>query len=192
MGLKPCGILQDQDRTCVYCTGRQILYHWASRDVPVDILESKNIWRKGFAGYSLVVHWLRLCFHCRGCRFRPWLGNYDVANCMVWHPQKETLWVLFFFFYFTLKCTQNTFERYIILEFCSMESKQSAHEINVWRTRLLVFVSLFIFVFGCAGSSLRCGLLCSFSVGASHCRGFSCHGARPLGVWASGVVTRGL
>ena len=26
-------------------------------------------------GTSLVVQWLRLCFHCRGHRFSPWSGN---------------------------------------------------------------------------------------------------------------------
>ena len=192
MGLKPWGILQDQDRTRVYCTGRQILYHWASRDVPVDILESKNIWKKGFAGYSLVVQWLRLCvFTAEGVDSDPGWGTMMLQTARFDSPKKK-LFGFFLFFSFTLKCIQNTFERHLILEFYSMESKQSAHGINVWKTRLLVFVCLFIFVFGCAGSSLRCGLFCSCSVGASHCRGFSRHGARPLGVWASGVVTRGL
>ena len=37
-----------------------------------------------------------------------------------------------------------------------------------------------------AGATLRC------SVWASYCGGFSCCGARALGVWASVVVARGL
>ena len=30
---------------------------------------------KSIVGTSLEVQWLRLCFHCRGCRFDPWLGT---------------------------------------------------------------------------------------------------------------------
>ena len=37
-----------------------------------------------------------------------------------------------------------------------------------------------------SGATLRCGAQ------ASHCSGFSCCGARALGVWASVVVARGL
>ena len=51
----------------------------------------------------------------------------------------------------------------------------------------LNFIYLFTFIFGCAGSSLllfSCGeqgLLSSCSSKASHCGGFSCHGAWALG-----------
>ena len=29
-----------------------------------------------------------LYFHCRGCKFNPWSGNYDPASCMVL-PKEE-------------------------------------------------------------------------------------------------------
>ena len=64
-----------------------------------------------------------------------------------------------------------------------------------------LFILLFIFIFGCVGSSLlhvsflqlqrgRATLCCD--VRASHCGGFCCCGARALGVRASVVVARGL
>ena len=31
-----CGILRPRDRTCVPCVGRQTLYHWTTREVPVS------------------------------------------------------------------------------------------------------------------------------------------------------------
>ena len=46
------------------------------------------------------------------------------------------------------------------------------------------FSSLFLFTFGCIGSSLHAW--------ASHRSGFSCCRARALGAWASVVVARGL
>ena len=49
-----------------------------------------------------------------------------------------------------------------------------------------VFVAVHGLSLVAAGATLRCG------VWASHCRGFSCCGARALGVWASVVVARGL
>ena len=33
---------------------------------------------------SLVVQWVRLCFHCRRHGFCPWLGNEDPASHSVW------------------------------------------------------------------------------------------------------------
>ena len=33
---------------------------------------------------SLAVQWLGLCFHCRGYRFNPWLGNRDPPSHVVW------------------------------------------------------------------------------------------------------------
>ena len=63
------------------------------------------------------------------------------------------------------------------------------------------FLILFIFIFGCVGSSLlRAGFLWLRQVGAtlscgvqaSHCSGFSYCGARALGTRASVVVARGL
>ena len=63
-----------------------------------------------------------------------------------------------------------------------------------------LFILFYLFIFGCVGSSLlhagspqlrRAGAtLCS--VRASHCGGFSCCGARALGLRASVVVARGL
>ena len=68
-----------------------------------------------------------------------------------------------------------------------------------------IFIAFFffidLFIFGCVGSSLlRTGFLQLQWAGAtlrcgartSHCGGFSCCGARALGVWASVVVARGL
>ena len=60
-----------------------------------------------------------------------------------------------------------------------------------WRTPTLFFKN-YLFNFGSVGSLLLCGLLSSCSVWASHCRGFSCCGARVLGIWASVVVAQGL
>ena len=42
------------------------------------------------SGISLVVQWLRLCFHCRGRRFDPWSGNYDLASHMVQQTHTHT------------------------------------------------------------------------------------------------------
>ena len=73
---------------------------------------------------------------------------------------------------------------------------------SISRGSLHLFIYLFIYLFmavfrlhccawtfsscGKPGATLRCG------VQASHCRGFSCRRARPLGVRASVVVARGL
>ena len=60
---------------------------------------------------------------------------------------------------------------------------------------------LYVFIFGCIVSPLlragflllqRAGATLCCSEWASHCGGFSCCGARALGVWASVVVARGL
>ena len=60
---------------------------------------------------------------------------------------------------------------------------------------------LYLFIFGCAGSSLlregflqlgRAGATLHCGAQASHCGGFSCCGARSLGAWASVVVAHGL
>ena len=40
----------------------------------------KNPW----LGTSLVVQWLRLCFHCRGHGFNPWLVSEDPVCHVVW------------------------------------------------------------------------------------------------------------
>ena len=62
-------------------------------------------------------------------------------------------------------------------------------------------VSPFSFFFGCVGSSLlqagfpylrQVGATLRYGARASHCGGFSCCGARALGVWASVVVASGL
>ena len=62
------------------------------------------------------------------------------------------------------------------------------------------YIKLYLFIFGCVGSSLlRVGFLYLRQAGAtlrcgawaSHCCGFSC-GARALGMQASVVVARGL
>ena len=51
----------------------------------------------------------------------------------------------------------------------------------------------YLFIFGCAGSSLgHADFLSSCGVQASHCGGFSCCGAQALGAWASVVVAHGL
>ena len=63
------------------------------------------------------------------------------------------------------------------------------------------FNFIYLFIFGCVGSLLLCaGFLSLLRAGdtlpcgarASHCGGFSCCGARALGVWASVVVACGL
>ena len=64
------------------------------------------------------------------------------------------------------------------------------------------FLNLFIyFIFVCVGSSLlhtgflqlrRAGATLRCGARASHCGGFSCCGARALGVWASVVAAHGL
>ena len=60
---------------------------------------------------------------------------------------------------------------------------------------------LFIFIFGCVGSSLlhagflylqRAGATLCCGVQASHCGGFSCCGAWALGAWVSVAAARGL
>ena len=40
-------------------------------------------------GSSLVVQWSRLCFHCRGHRFDPWLGNQDPTYLLVQQKKKK-------------------------------------------------------------------------------------------------------
>ena len=59
------------------------------------------------------------------------------------------------------------------------------------------YLFIYLFIFGCVGSSLLCtGFLYLQRVGvtlrcgeqASHCGGFSCCGAQALGAWASVVV----
>ena len=64
---------------------------------------------------------------------------------------------------------------------------------------LKFYLFIYLFIFGCTGSSLLCGLSLveasrGFRCGArtSHCGGFSCHRAQALGVRASVVVTHGL
>ena len=44
-----------------------------------------------------------------------------------------------------------------------------------------VVLFIYLFIFGCTGSSLLCGLFSSHSAWLSHCVGFSCCGARTLG-----------
>ena len=65
----------------------------------------------------------------------------------------------------------------------------------------LFFLNFIYFIFGCVGSSwLRASFLQLRRAGATlhcgarapHCSGFSCGGARALGVWASVVVAHGL
>ena len=42
--------------------------------------------------HSLIVQWLGLCaLTCCGPRFSPWLGNWDLASCVVQHPPKKFL-----------------------------------------------------------------------------------------------------
>ena len=54
-------------------------------------------------------------------------------------------------------------------------------------------VIIYLFIFGCVRSSLlRAGATLHFGVQAPHCSGFSCCGARALGVRASVVVARRL
>ena len=62
-------------------------------------------------------------------------------------------------------------------------------------------IFIYLFIFGCIGSLLLCvgflwlqraGATICCCVRASHCGGFSCCGARALGVRASVVVARGL
>ena len=48
---------------------------------------------------------------------------------------------------------------------------------------------IFIFIFGCAGSSLLPGLLSNFDVRASHSSGFSYCGTQALGHMSSIVAT---
>ena len=55
------------------------------------------------------------------------------------------------------------------------------------------FYFIYLFIFGCVRSSLlRAGATLHFGVQAPHCSGFSCCGARALGVRASVVVARRL
>ena len=78
----------------------------------------------------------------------------------------------------------------------------------LWKLGSFFFCNLFIyftylfylFIFGCVGSSLlracflqlrRAGATLRCSAWASHCGGFSCCGARALGMRASVVVARG-
>ena len=67
--------------------------------------------------------------------------------------------------------------------------------------RKLVYFLIYLFIFGCIGSLLlhvgflqlqQAGATPSCGAWASHCGGFSCYGARALGVWASVVVVCGL
>ena len=60
---------------------------------------------------------------------------------------------------------------------------------------------IYLFIFGCAGSLLLCGLFSSCGewgllsgcgAWASHCGGFSCCGAPAPGAWASVVAAHGL
>ena len=69
------------------------------------------------------------------------------------------------------------------------------------RGTLPVFKKIYLFSFGCAGSSLPCaeflemrdqGLLLSWGAQASHCSGFSCCTAWALGTWASVTAAPGL
>ena len=39
------GSSQPRDKTCVSCTGRQILYHWATREAPEHIYLYSNLLR---------------------------------------------------------------------------------------------------------------------------------------------------
>ena len=63
------------------------------------------------------------------------------------------------------------------------------------------FFLIYLFIFGCVGSSLlhtgflqlqQAGATLRCGVWSSHCSGFSCCGAQALGTWASVVVSRGL
>ena len=65
----------------------------------------------------------------------------------------------------------------------------------------VLFFYFIYFIFGCIGSSLLCagflqlqgaGATLRCGARASHCGGFSCCGARALGMRASAVVARGL
>ena len=64
----------------------------------------------------------------------------------------------------------------------------------------LIFEKFYLFIFGCAGSSLRVsflwcvewGLFSSCGVWDSYCRGFSCCGARALGTWIQYLWSIGL
>ena len=66
---------------------------------------------------------------------------------------------------------------------------------------LLFFKFIYLFIFGCIGSSLPCmgflqlrraGAALPCGAQASHCGSFSCCGAQALGAWASVVVARRL
>jgi len=46
------------------------MYTFSSR-VRISPGDQKN----SIVGTSLDVQWLRLCFHCKGCRFDLWLGT---------------------------------------------------------------------------------------------------------------------
>ena len=44
-------------------------------------------------GSSLMVQWSRLCFHCRGHRFDPWLGNQDPTYLLVQQKKKKKVFI---------------------------------------------------------------------------------------------------
>ena len=80
-----------------------------------------------------------------------------------------------------------------------------SHSLNAYMCFSLytncIFFKIYLFIFGCIGSSLLCtGFLQLWRAGAtlrcgaqaSHCSGFSCCGARALGARASVVVARRL
>ena len=79
---------QSSDQIRVSCIAGGFFTIWATREDPVYYLilfenhcynyAELPIWHLGKKnnsfGTSLVVQWLRLCFHCRGNGFSPWLG----------------------------------------------------------------------------------------------------------------------
>ena len=54
------------------------------------MVERSSFKKMMFFRASLVVQWLRLCFHCRGHGFHPWLGNWDPACLRMWPKAKQT------------------------------------------------------------------------------------------------------
>lgn len=56
---------------CLFRVMLQKHIHWSAEMLTVLSGERERL------GTSLRVHWLRLAFQCRRCRFKPWSGSQD-------------------------------------------------------------------------------------------------------------------
>ena len=90
------GISQPRDKICIFCIGRQILYHWATTKIKWERPISKHFSEKEFTGYPRdgnlnITWWLGLRNLTHPGHFLSLIPSpYLMASVVNWiHPQSR-------------------------------------------------------------------------------------------------------